>query len=404
MSALSDVVPLTTLLTKFINQIYPATGVSYQNIAVGFDTSGSTGNNFDNKNTILQKEQEVVHDFIIENSSANIIIFSFSDKSMNHGEYRKMDTIFSLSGEVINLDRNDGYFIDLPAVTSGGMTNTIEPLNDIKKSIEKSIEKNECTYDLVVIITDGQTNSTKEEIVEVFQYFTSKGIDIHIVAVSNSNQNLETISSREEINLAGMDLVNYGQNYVSKLIIFNKYHCDVPFIGAERSSQNKKSLQFLGSPIPPGMPVPAFLSDLIEIISDNASNLSWGINQIESKKFCVEIGKIWQVMYVQLSITNRYLNTIIQKLSSIPNFLTVNGAELISHKIFEYIQYGFDCSSKNIPVRLTGLEEHVKAATVKKQEFAVAVKLLEDFGPIFRAEEIVSLPFNGLCCTILANP
>jgi hypothetical protein len=399
MSALSDVVPPTTPLIQFINRIHSVMGIIYKNIVLVLDTSGSTGGNFDDTKTILQKEQLLARGIIKENSSADITIFSFSDKSKNHGKYRKMDTIFSLNGEVINLDQNDGFFIDLPEVTYGGITNTCIPLFNIKKDIEDK----KCTYDLVVIITDGQTNSSKESIIEVFQYFSSKGIDIQIIAVSNSNQNLETISSREEINLAGMDLVNYGQNYVSKLIIFNQYHCNVPFVGAERSSQNKKSLQFLGSPIPPGMPVPAFLSDLIEIISDNAPNLSWGINQIESKKFCMEIGKILQVMYLQLSITDRYLNTIIQKLSSIPNFLTVNGAELISHKIFEYIQYGFDCSSKNIPVRLTGLEEHVKAATVKKQEFSDAVQYLTNNGPIFRAKEIVSLPFNGLCCSILTD-
>jgi hypothetical protein len=164
-----------------------------------------------------------------------------------------------------------------------------------------------------------------------------------------------------------------------------------------------KSLNFLGSPIPDGIPVPIFLNDLIDMIFDNALNLSWGINQIESKKFCMEIGKILQVMYLHLSITDRYVNGIIQKLSNIPNFLIISSSELISHKIFEYIQYGFDCSSKNIPVRLTNLEEHVKAASVKKQEFADSENYLQQFGPIFRAEEIISLPFNGICCTIITD-
>ena len=93
--------------------------------------------------------------------------------------------------------------------------------------------------------------------------------------------NLESITTNEENRIPGMDLINMIGNSVHSLKIYNKYHKDVPYSGAQSTDINKDALTFMGYPFT-GI-IPEFINKLLTEIEKNKDNIDWGFNQTNLK-------------------------------------------------------------------------------------------------------------------------
>lgn len=338
-----------------------------QKICIVLDVSGSTGTQFKPSVSVLEKEIEVLSQLVLA-KEADYQLYTFDSESKFRG--------------TINVMRDEG-FVNLPELAPGSSTNTHLPLMDIiqKFTIFKP--------DLVILFTDGQTNSPKQFFDTIVQKFKASKVNLEIIAVSSSNLNLETISSREENSIPGMDLINIIGNSVSSLKIYNKFHCDLPFNGSHSSSVDKHALIFMGVPI--NGVIPQFIEKLLrhlKQISDSGEQIEWGQNQTQLKKMICEIGKLLSVLFINFPETHTFVQNICIKLSEFG---------ITSERVMNILKYGFECATQNKPIILTNFENRVKESAVKKNEFAGAIDELKSSGTTLNSNRSICLPIKGVC-------
>jgi hypothetical protein len=140
---------------------------------------------------------------IQENTDPNIqfLVISFDHTMINHG--------------VIEVMRDDDEIvIGMPKLSPGGSTCTDLAFAEAVKVMERGVKVTD-----VIIITDGQTNSSTFSLQGPAKKLDDNGVLIKIIAVTYASLNPETLSKAEERNIPGMDVVNMLQNFISRLEI-----------------------------------------------------------------------------------------------------------------------------------------------------------------------------------------
>jgi hypothetical protein len=340
------------------------------NVSLVLDVSGSTAQIFEPKKTILAKEVEVMTNYILSNPQYNFMLYSFDDKAIAHGKVNVMV---------------EESFVDLPNFKPGSSTNTCSALNMI------------CSYfnnfkpDKVIIFTDGQTNNRTQDFVKIIEKFRASNTKLELVAVSDSDKNLETITVAEESRIPGMDLVNMLGNSIDSLNIYNKFHKDIAYVGMSNSSIDKNSIVFMGVKVE-GFII-GWIDKLLDLMVEKKSDLEFGQSHMDLKKMLSEIGKLLSVLFVHFPITHPFIDKIIYKVRSCLD--DSFGYE----RILKIIEYGFNCSKSDVPVIMTNFEQHIKESTTKHNEFSDAVAMLNKFGTGLNAQRKISIPYgsNSIC-------
>ena len=357
------------------------------------DCSGSTCEDFKNGNSILDKEMEIVEEFILKHPDKNVRLITFCCNFYDYGIIRPFD----------------GDIVILPVVKSNGTTMTHIPLIYIH---DKLIINTHQKIDLIYIITDGQTNSTSSEITTILEKLNSLNIEINIIAISADNNDMETISSREQNYIPGMDLINYADNFINKLIIYNLKHNPIPYEGIRRTYLSKNTLYFFDVPLykKEGYPIlfvfTQFINKLLFNIENNIENIDFGRNYILFRKMVIEIGTKLVLFYSEFSEDNTYINNLTTRLSSLVPLLPDNEN---NKKIFQLLKYGYDSCYESfkqgiekISINDINIENRIQEASVKRQQFKDAEYLLLEKGFTLGSKEVISYPTisNNRCLII----
>lgn len=340
-----------------------------KNITFVVDESGSTGSFFVPGITVLEKEMSIVDEYIMANPNENYNLFMFETKCTEH----------QISGRT---SENEIIQTELPVTCPKGGTNTVLPLIEINKKTVKP--------DVVILVTDGDTNSSAVDLKREVEEFNKKKIRLEVIAVSAKKQDLATISQTDEQRIPGMDLVNYLSNSVSKLLVYNPTHKDVPYEGASSSIVNVKSLMFMGVPIEGR--VHEFIHKLLEKLTEHKGTVDWGVQNIMFKRLTSEIGKLLSVYFVKFPVTHFFVNTIITKLLAMCEI-----PDMTTERVYSILKYGFECTKNEKPIMYTNFEHHVKEKAVKQAEFQNAIDSLKVKGTTLGSDKTMCMPTNGVC-------
>jgi hypothetical protein len=336
------------------------------NITFVVDESGSTGTAFVPGISVLDKEMSVVYEYILRNINHKYNMFSFETGCMEH---------------LINV-MPDEELVNLPALSPKGSTYTHLPLVEINKKLVKP--------DVVILITDGDTNSSELQLKMEINKFLEKSIRFEIIAVSAKSIDLNIISQAEERRIPGMDLINYLANSVDKLTIYNQYHKDVPYEGAVSSKINKSQLTFMGSQV--WGHVHQYLNNLLTKLDEHKGNIIWGIGNMNFKQMLSEIGKLLSVYFVIFPENHFFISSITKKIQE-----TCEIVDMTEERILNIIKYGFNCTKNEKPIMFTNFEQHIKDAIVKKAEFKNAIDNLKIQGTTLNSKKTICMPTNGVC-------
>jgi hypothetical protein len=344
------------------------------NICFVLDKSGSTGDRFSNSMNVLEKEQECLSCYALNNPDNNYILYSFDSDSTYHGRL-----------EVLK----EFNFIQLPELRPGSATNTHLPLQDICDKVSSY------KPDRVVVYTDGETNASSQTLTKISNVFKKNNIKLDIVAVSPRDLNMETISSREESRIPGMDLINMLGNSIDTLTIYNKYHNDVPYNGIMNSSVDKNCIKFMGIKI--NEYVVNFINKFLVKLNENKGHIDWGTSHIELKKMLSEMGKLLSLLFVIFPENHYFVKSISSQVEAL-----LDGV-FTADKISKIINYGFNCTKQDTPVLFTNFDEHVKDASSKRKEFSDAITDLKNSGTTLNCSKLISIPYGNNTVCVLDN-
>jgi len=364
----SFVKTIVSLIVPFVTTMEGLLKSKKENDSIGHivDVSGSTSELFNNTITILEKEFDCLLKKITENPESVHHLFSF-------------DSLPNFLGTFSVLDG----FVDLPSLRPGSATYTAEAFKLLLVNVKsKKISKPSDVY----LYTDGNTNSLSSDIKTCVKELNDMDIKIHIIAITSSNTNLETITQNEEQRIPGMDLVNYCINLIDTLIIYNRFHNQIPFHGVQNSRISRSSLSFMDIELPTGTIIPKFINDIINIVEMNR-DINWGMNNIDLKKFCSQIGKLISVLFVSFPEDHSFIFNISLKISKV--------GIITQEEVIKFIEYGFNCVKQNRPIKYTNIDGNIKDAAVKNQEFSDAVQFITRHGSTLNCNKSICLPNNG---------
>ena len=371
---------IATIISSYVSVITP------KKITFVVDSSGSTGLEFAPKIDVLNKELSIVRKYILENPHNNYRMYSFGSSSIDHG--------------LINVIHDEGI-INLPKLEQSGCTRTHMSFVEINKKVNKYIP------DIVILVTDGETDSKATDIQKQMDLFTENNIKLEIIAVSAKNIDMNIISKSEESRIPGMDILYMLANNVSKLTIYNQFHKDTPYEGSTSSDINIGCITFMGYKITGH--INAYINVLLTQLEAHQTNINWGVVNIDFKKMVVEIGKLLTVYFVNfptasyvinpetgilefIETEHFFVNMIVTKLCAI---LAVSG--ITQEQIYKLIKYGFDCTKAHTPFMFTNLDKHVNAHNIKHSEFKSAIETLKHRGTTLGSVKTICMPINGVC-------
>lgn len=305
----------------------------------------------------------------------------------NHYLY-SFDSLFKYHG-LINVLVEE-QFVQLPKLCPNGCTNTVKPLLDICSKINQFKPNIK-----VVLYTDGQTDSTRRELENVANVFKRDDVKFEIVAITNTNTNMENIRQNEEVNIPGMDLINMLGNAINSLKIYNKVHVDVPYVGVSNSNISKNNVEFMNVGVK--MPIIHFINCLLNKLEEHGNNISWGVNDFDLKKMLTEIGKLWSLMTIEFDDEHPFINRLSEKINELL------GIEYPINRIINIIKYGFNCAKTDKPIVMTNFEDKVKQNIVKHQEFKDATAALNMYGTALGSSKLISMPNSKGICAIVRD-
>ncbi len=327
------------------------------NIFYVLDTSGSTGADYSRSTTILQKSKDIICSDILTNKFGHNYLSNFSTTYNRKKNYH---------GEI--LVEPDIDFVMLPdGLISDGATFTDGPLHDIVKLYnEKLIHP----LDEVIIYTDGETNSKRNDLINVVKDLKNLNIKVSITAISLSNKDLNKISINEGNNLVGMDLLLYLENDIYSYKVYNKIHVNTPFLGAINSNVSKKDISFFDMTLPKGISMHMFIWEIIDNLNPQ---INWGNNDFV--RFCAEIGKIISIFNITLSSIDNYLIKVSTEIKNNSN------TSFDIEKIKKIIIYGFNCSRNKKPMILSSANDRAEIdSRQKRNQFGNAIETLKTKG------------------------
>jgi hypothetical protein len=358
---------INTLIKWILNIEKSSSPPRSRKIVLVVDNSGSTGTQYMQGMTILEKEEDLVRQEVLSNPHNVYYFYTFESNVINHGIVKVL---------------HDEQYVDLPNLSPMGGTDTHKALNEIVKNLKEYMP------DEVRIYTDGSTNSGSGDFIRAMREFKSNGIELNVVAVTHTSQNLDEITCSEAARIPGMDLIYMLD--VKDLSIHNKFHHTEPFKGATSSAINKSAITFMNTPV--AIPIPVFINKLLDNIIAHKATLH--MEDRDFTKIIVENGKLLLALFNNLNWDHCFINSIVQRLTTI-------NSNYNPDRIRKLLNYGFDCAQKNKPIVYTNVDEHAKDASAKKTEFANATQSLNTQGTTLGAPTFISIPKNGAC--IIAN-
>ena len=256
----------------------------YKYIKVLLDVSGSTSEKFDytteNENTTILEKGISVFENIVKNNyheNCTIKLITFANNAFFKGE-----TIFD--SENVLYDTR---------IYSGGITNT-------HKAIEMMLSLDNET-ELVYIITDGQTNSTKTQIQNLVNECKRRDIKIIIILVTNRITNFNQLEIEHVSRLGGGDLYMMINEIVNvDLEIYDILHPDNPYVLGKSIDQSTKVLSFLGIEIPKrSTALPSLILKILEILLQDTDIQDFSSKEIrdELRNLFLELGMLYGLLY-----------------------------------------------------------------------------------------------------------
>lgn len=344
----------------------------HKKVGIAVDMSGSTGTLFTPGMNVLEKELEIV-----------------SLLSIEHPEWESVYCYFDHNVTPLKSILVDEYekekYVHLDPIQPGGSTMTHLGLKELLK----------CKLDMIILVTDGQTNSSRQILQEVVQNIKENGIEFNIIAVCPNDLDY-AILEVEESKIPGMDIIEYVGNNVDNLSIYNKKYQDTPFNGAKSSQINKNNLTFMGIEIKSNLH--EFISNLMKIFELNSEEsepiqITWGRNNINFNKFLTEIGILLTAWFSTFPDNDsRFISYINNICDTICKTCQIDG--ITQEYVFGRINYGFRCSRNNVPIYYTNIDEHVKTADVKYAQFADANELLKNHGTTLGCENTIGFSLD----------
>lgn len=321
------------------------------------DTSGSTDSKFMNS-TVLKKEFEIVKEIAKKNHVNGGItnLFEFNSNCNYLGPIKITE-----SGLIL-----------LPNINSGGFTNTNLGIQTILNHIN-IIKPQE-----IIIITDGQTDSTEQELKKSAKIIEQNNILIKIIAVSSESINFNDSKLLESKIIPGLDIVNY---LLVESIIYapNKNLTSEvePFI---MSSNNKNTWNLLEVKFSKTVPFPSLLQETI-----------LKLKELTNDEIMSDIDN-FQLLFVQLGtyLAFFYTNVPIVYLKNI-----LSDINFPINDILICIDYGFSLQRKNKPLIHIGLSESIKSSKDRHNEYNDATNILNTIGSA--QDECISFA-RGIVC------
>ena len=344
------------------------------------DASGSTCTTIKNGKTVLKKILDIIKNFVEENPNNDYILITYESVVKKIGKITILDDVAIIPNET--------------SIVSGGGTDTALAYEYINTNFSV------LNPNIVINITDGQTNSSPKHITDSLQALKSKNVSNHIIAVSSYNIDMNKCTANEESSIPGSELINYAGNLIDQLTIYNPFHYDTPYEGSRNACVDKNCLKFFGMPIPKEVGIPNiyvfnnFIDTLLEKITEHIGTIDWESKDRSFKKLSVEIGTLLILIDpINYPENNQFVLNIAQRLSALlPTYS--------SEKVIGYFKYGYDCSRNSKHVQYTNIEGHVQEAVVKHQSFTDGVNLLTTKGSIANSNMVISYPIDGRCIII----
>jgi hypothetical protein len=349
---------MTTIQT-LLNSLYPYTNtITGKKVCWVVDYSGSTCSNYKGELNIVHKENLIVSEFITKFSN-EYTYYGFGSSFINYG-------IITSPTQLVKPEL--------------GGTSTAKPLENILKNLP--------TYkpDHIIIVTDGQTDSTELE--TIAESLVNSGVSINVIAVANSNFNIETVDSSTTNYLAGMDLIDRLGNNISSLKIYNQFHEKTPYNCISNTTLKIGRLTFMDNQVGfEGETIPEVIYKILDCAITNSKSINWGLDNTDFKKFLTELGKFISSVMIEYDPEHMFVISIFKKLEEIKTDFDYE----------PFIKYGFNCGKDKIPVLYTSFLQNVKEYSVKQGQFQDANNLLTTKGSCLKEKSRICLPLNGVC-------
>lgn len=310
-----------------------------ENICFAFDCSGSTRaeykgklneNNESGFNTVLDKECDILREMIDtlpNNIKSYITIFS---------EY---------ATPLQEIIKPDGEF-EFPKFKPYGRTNTNLAFKQILSYPELNIKR-------VIVITDGLSNSLKNDLSKSFEQFKLSKTSVEVIGVTTLSRDFNTISVENENEIPGVDLFTNSKGIVDYIKIYSSIYNDIPFYLYRSFKNSQKTL--LGFKIHHVNSVTYNINKIVYLIKLKRNK--WGEDCNDLRMFLAEIGGIIALRFPTFIKTN-FVRSIISTF--------VDVSPLSHDKIYDMLFYGFTCVKNSIPismVRIIQRDKHVKILT-----------------------------------------
>lgn len=336
--------------------------IKVQNLAILLDVSGSTNDPFIRRNqTVLAKEIEVSKKVAAEhisNGNKNIFLFTFQSDA-------------KFVGQIVISE--SGFVMFPPNIVSGGGTFTDIGLQKIISSINegKKIQK-------VILITDGQTNSSEQQLLTEYNILKDKKIQLHIIAVCNLSLDFSKLTAQEESKLPGLDVVNFLSTSAE---IYTPQYDTQPYVMATKESDSATHWSLLGVKFSKKIPFPELFTDICKIVEQNHIK----ITAEDTSMLFIELGMYLALFYVVFPE-----DLIKNNIQNITCDISLLG------ELLEFIRYGFELKRQDKPLIKVNIQRQITSWKDRQNSYEDATKLLSLKGSALN-QECISFG-NGVVC------
>lgn len=357
-------------ISEKVNDIKPV-----NKIAILLDVSGSTGCEFSSTpsaqnyyysyhgpNSVLQKEISVAKDVAFQNKDGVTLLYTFSNLSNFVGP--------------IKVTPGSGTVMFPPNLRSDGGTNTYFGLERIFNDLSTT------KIEHIILITDGETNSTPALLLSIYEKLRSKNVTLKIIAVSAKDQDFDKLSVQEESKLPGLDVVNILS---TEAVIYTPRLGNTPYVMATKSSDSALNWSLLGVTFPKTIPFPDLFNGIIGLLK----NSNWNFDDSDLQVLFIELGMYLAIFYV--IFPSDLINSIMS-----PVLIKGCNSDLI-----EYIKYGFELKRQDKPLIKINLSLKIITWKDRHDSYADAENILQLKGSALN-EESISFG-NGVVC-FRSNP
>ncbi len=328
-------------------------------IIILIDNSYSTESTFSNSKKVIEFEIEIAKKIsttalLLHKQNTYIHIFTFSSDTVDRGQVK-----FS----------SNGSLLFPPGIVPNGGTNTHIGFSTVYDFISRTKLNNV----EVILITDGETNSSENNLFKEYEKLNNVIESFQIIAVSNKTLDFKNMQQNEETKIPGLDIVNW---IPSKSKIYTPDYIDEPYI---LSTICTNTWNFLNISFSKKILFPQLISELISFIGPYEK-----YNPEEIQIFFIELGMYLALFYYTFPET--YINSLFQDLKDLKNLKDIK----------EFLSYGFNLKRQNKSFIRVNLNKKIVDYQERKNLFVDASTQLKLNGTSLNSE---CISFNnGVIC------